>query len=120
MADLNKNQRRALAALLAETTIRDAAKAAGLGETTLYRYLRDPDFRAELQARQSELIAAAVASLAGLTGDAVGTLRAAMADPNATTSAKVRAASLILDHVQKLTTFAELETRLAALEARLA
>ena len=75
---LTTNQRKALAALLAEPTVRDAAKRAGLGETTLYRYLRDPDFTAELRQRQDEILTATTSALAGLSQDAIGALGEAL------------------------------------------
>ena len=47
MADFSTNQRRALAALLGNSTTAQAAEAARLAESTIYGYLRDPDFKAE-------------------------------------------------------------------------
>lgn len=79
MADLSTNQRKALEALLIYSTIRDAADAAGLGETTVYRYLRDAGFKAELRQRQDEILAATTAALAGLSAAAVQALRDALA-----------------------------------------
>ena len=53
---LSRNQRRALAALLEHRTITAAAEATGLATKTLSRYMRDPVFKTELAAAESELI----------------------------------------------------------------
>ena len=51
-----RNQRRALAALLASKTIAEAAAACRLSEKTLYRYLENPDFRQALTQAETGLI----------------------------------------------------------------
>lgn len=79
MVDLSTNQKRALAALLTEPNIRRAALRCGLGENTLFRYLRNPVFQAALRARQDEILASVVAGLSGLSQDAVDKLAASLA-----------------------------------------
>jgi hypothetical protein len=119
MSTLNKRQKRVLAALLTCSTARATAKQADVCEKTVYRYLEDPAFKQALRARQDQVIAAAVAALSGLAGDAIDTLRGTLANKETTAGVRVRAALGILDHVQRLTTFADLEQRLAELEAKL-
>jgi hypothetical protein len=116
MGDLSANQRRALAALLTEPTVVKAAAACELTERTLHNYLADDAFKAELRARQDQVINAATAALTGLAGTAIAALQGVLTDPEATPSARTRAALGILDQVQRLTTFADLEERIAALE----
>ena len=51
---------KALAALLNNPTVRDAAKEAKLSEATLYRYMREPAFAGQLkEARRGAVITAA-------------------------------------------------------------
>jgi hypothetical protein len=71
---LNTNQRRAIVALMTESTIEKAAERAGLGERTIYRYLADDVFKSELSKRQDEILAATAAALANLSEQAVGSL----------------------------------------------
>ena len=118
MSDLSKNQARALRAILAHPTLTAAAAACGLATRTLYRYLSDPVFKAALRGRQDEVIAAAVAALAGLAGDAIRVLRDLLKDEGASPSTRARVALGILDRWQSLTTFADLEQRIAKLEER--
>ena len=54
--ELNTNQKRAVPALLAYGTVTAAAAALGLGEKTLYRYLENPAFKAELDKAVKGLI----------------------------------------------------------------
>ena len=113
---LSANQRKAIIALLNASTVREAAEAAGLGERTLARYLSSDKFRAELCKRQDEALAAATAALSGLTGAAVGVLADVMNDPNASHSARVRAALGILSERRKVAELDDLVERVAALE----
>ena len=119
MIELSANQRRALSALLTEPSIAKAAAACKLSERTLYNYLADAGFKAELRARQDRAINAATAALAGLAGNAIDALRGVLTDADATASARTRAALGILDQAQKLTKFADLEDRIAALEEKI-
>lgn len=113
---MNTNQRRAIEALLSEATIRDAAEKAGLGETTLYRYLADPNFKAELRKRQNEALAAVTASLVGMSEKAVRVLRDVLDDPEIPPTAKVRAALGWLKEKREAVELGDLVDRVAALE----
>jgi len=75
---LSTNQVRVLEALLCEATIVAAAEHAGVTRRTVQRYLQDADFLAELHKRQDAALAAAVAALSGLAGDAVDDVRTAL------------------------------------------
>jgi hypothetical protein len=116
---LSTNQRRALAALLAEPTIRAAARTASLGERTLYRYLSDPVFKAELSARQTAILAQVTAAMVGLSGRAVETLRDVLDDKEATASVKVRAALGWLQQARQGVELQDLAERVTELERRL-
>ena len=94
---LSVRQKRAVVALLQSTSIKEAASVAGIGEKTMYRYLNDDAFRAELHAQQDAALAAAAAALAGMMGDALAVLRDTLQDDDASDSVKVRAAQIIVD-----------------------
>jgi hypothetical protein len=79
MGDLNRNQKRALEALLREPTVKDAASACDLTQRTLYRYLSDDDFRDELHRRQDAIVGATTAALVELGGEAVKALQTSLA-----------------------------------------
>ena len=81
MADndtLTRGQRRALQALLAHSTVAEAAKAAALSERTLYRYLADTTFQDALRAEQERLLAMTRRRLTALAASAVEELGTAL------------------------------------------
>jgi hypothetical protein len=113
---LSQNQKKVIAALLTEATIRDAAKKAGLGERTVHRYLADEAFKAELRRQQDRTIAAATAALSGLAGTAIATLKAVLEDASASHATKVRAALGVLEQRRKAAELDSLTARVEALE----
>lgn len=92
-----KNTEKALAALLNSSTVRDAAIQSGLSEETLYRYLRDEDFKNEYKQAQRQVVESAISALASSATEAVETLRRNLNCDNP--QAEIRAAQLILDNV---------------------
>lgn len=118
-SELNTNQRKALAALLAEPTVTAAAARAGLAERTLYYYLSDETFKRELRQRQDAILASVTSALVGLSGEAVQVLRAVLSDPKATASVKVRAALGWLKHTRDSVELDVLADRVAALEEKI-
>ncbi len=96
-----------------------AAERCELNERTLYRYLADPTFRAELRQRQDAILGAVTASLVGLSGEAVATLRALLESKTVSDSVKCRAALGWLKHTRAAVELDALADRVAALEAKL-
>ncbi|MDY6876794.1 MAG: hypothetical protein SWK90_11425 [Chloroflexota bacterium] len=113
---LSTNQRKALKALLECSTIRAAAESCGLGEATLYRYLRDDTFKAELRKRQDGIVSSVTAALVGLAGESVKTLRDILDSKTASDSVKVRAALGWLAQMRQSVELADLAARVEALE----
>jgi len=54
-ADLTTKQLRAITAILQTTTLKKAAKKARVSEPSIYRWLKKPEFKAELDRRRLEL-----------------------------------------------------------------
>lgn len=107
---------RAIDALLCCSTVRAAAAKAGLGERTIYRYLADSDFRAELHRRQDEALSAVTAALAGGMGSAVQALAGVLDDPECPQAVKVRAALGWLREGRAMVETDNLVDRVATLE----
>ena len=113
--DRRKGDSALIAALAGGATIRDAAKLAGVGETTVYRRLDDPDFRRRVADARAEMLSQAVGQLADASTEAVATLRALLnADAE---TVRLGSARAILELGAKLRE-SELERRIAALEAQ--
>ena len=122
MADngtLTTRQRRFVAALVAAPTVRDAAAAADIGETTAWRYLQDPGVRATLAERQDAVLRQVSLDLASEMGAALDVLGSIMRDTTASDSARVSAARAVLDSGLKLSELVTLAERVATLEERL-
>ena len=115
-SDLSTNQQKALTALLAEPTVAAAADRCGLNARTLYRYLADTPFKAELRQRQDAILASVTSALVGLSGEAVQALRDVLTDKKATHAVKVRAALGWLQHMRDAIELADLADRVARLE----
>jgi AcrR family transcriptional regulator len=102
-------------ALAAGATVAEAAERAGVGERTVYRRLKDAEFRRAVSEVRGRAFDAAVGKLAGLAAQAVSALERMLQDGSRAEA--VRAAKIILELVPRLRTFTELEERIAALEA---
>lgn len=115
--DFNLRQHHALAALIAEPTIRKAAAAAEVPERTLYTWLKEPAFRAAYAAMRREAVGQAVARLQGFTSDAAGALQEVLSDKKAPAAVRVQAARVVLEFAIKAVELDDLQQRLDALEA---
>ena len=103
-------------ALLNEQTLSKAAAAAEVGQRTLYRWLRKPEFsRAYRQARR-EAFGQAIALTQRYAPLAVNTLAQVMMDDRAPTSSKVAAATTILRFGREGIELDDLAARVEALE----
>lgn len=122
MADngtLSTPQRRALAALLTERDVRGAAELAKVSERSLWRWLADASFRAELAKQESDLLDAAARRLLALQDKALEVFSRVMDDAGATDANQLRAAQAVIDALLKLRELVTLEKRLAVLEEKL-
>jgi hypothetical protein len=113
-------QERAIVALLANSTIKRAAKSIGVDETTLWRWLQDKDFHAAYRAARHECVSQSIARLQQVSTEAVNTLREVMRDKTAKGSERVSAAKAILDFSIKAVEIEDMAERLAQVEAILA
>lgn len=117
---LTPTQQRAVVALLAERDIKSAAKAAGVGEATLHRWLHgNAAFQEALREAQTELFAESTRLLARLQSVAVASLASVLRDMSAPAAAKVSAARAILDIGDRRVSQADLEQRLTEIEGQL-
>ena len=115
-APLKGKQAKALEALVNYDTVEGACKAAGVSKSTMYRYLKDPDFNAELKTAKRQLVNRAVLRLQQTTGDAARALAEICRDKEVPASARVSAAREILSSSIKAIELEEIEARLKALE----
>jgi hypothetical protein len=114
-----RKKEEAIAALLSQRSVEDAARVAGIGVNTLLRWLQIPEFQAAYRQARREVFGQATARLQQASGAAVSTLLKVMVDQNAPASTKVRAADCVLDRAGKAIENEDMEARVAALERAL-
>jgi hypothetical protein len=105
-----------VAALAGGQTVRDAAKTANVGETTVYRRLNDPSFRRAVADARRGLVEDAAATLARCSSGAATTL-ALLMSPSERPAVRLQAAKAVIELAVKTRQAVELEERVAALEA---
>jgi predicted transcriptional regulator len=114
---LRGKQAAAIAALLSQRTIAEAAHQVGMGERTLLRWLQeDCAFQAVYRMARRHVVQHAIARVQQATSIAVETLGAVMQDPTAAASARVSAAKVVLETALRGVELEDLEARIAMLE----
>lgn len=117
--NLSPRQRRAIAALLTAKSIDAAAKAAGVSERQLHRWIDLPEFTAALRAAEGEALASVVRRLTVEAAGAVNAILIVLNDADTSPAVKLRAADLILSRVMSLRELSELDSRVRLVETRL-
>ena len=106
----------AIAALLGQRSVEDAARTVGISTRTLIRWMKQPEFDAAYRQARRDAFAQATARLQQASGTAVSVLVKVMIDGSAPAASRVRAADCILGHASKAIELEDIEARLAELE----
>jgi hypothetical protein len=106
----------AIAALLTQRNVEEAARAAGIGTRTLIRWLKIPEFDAAYLEARRAAVSQSNARLQQGSSAAVSTLLKVMVDASTPASARVRAADRILEHAKQAIEIDDIQFRLTALE----
>ncbi len=113
---LTPKQRRAVEALLTTGDVAAAAREAGVGKNSLYRWMKQPAFLAAVREAEASALDELSRMLVRLGRTAAGTLAKAMGDSAAPYPTRVRAADAVLGRLLQLRELATLEARVAELE----
>jgi transposase-like protein len=114
---VERKQEEAIAALLTQRNIEEAAKAAGIAANTLLNWMKVLEFQKSYREARRAAFGQAIARLQQGTSAAATTLLKTMIDPATPASVKVRAAEAIFNHAAKAIEIEDIEARVAALEA---
>ena len=106
----------AIAALLSERSLQDAARVADVGVTTLLRWLKIPEFRDEWLRARREVVAQATARLQQATGAACVTILKLMTDPNVPPLVRLGSAKSVFEYAFKGIEAEDITMRVAELE----
>ena len=117
-AKFGRKKEEAIAALLSQRNVEEAARVTGIATKTLLRWLHVPEFKEAYRQARAEVIGQATARLQQATGAAVATLLKVMVNADAPAHSRVRAAQCVLERAQKAFELEDLEARIAQLEKR--
>lgn len=115
---LTRKSEAAIGALLASSSISEAARTCGVNERTLRDWMTRPDFREAYDQARRQVLDQVLAHLQASTGEALDTLLAVCRDPEARPAARVAAARAVLDLSVKIRSEEDFDARLRALEAQ--
>jgi hypothetical protein len=99
-AKFTRKKEEAIAALLTQRNIEEAAKSIGIGTQTMLRWLKIPEFEKTYREARRAAFGQSIARLQQASTAAVSTLLKIMVDPAAPPSTRVRAADGVLDHAK--------------------
>ena len=111
-----RKKEEAIAALLTQRNVEEAARTAGIGTQTLLRWLKIPEFQAAYRDARRAAFSQSIARLQQASSAAATTLLKIMLDVNAPASTRVRAADSVLDHAKQATELEDVEARVTGLE----
>jgi transposase-like protein len=115
-AKFGRKKEEAIAALLSQRNVDEAARAVDISPTTLLRWMKEPEFDAAYRKARRSAFGQSVARLQQGTSAAATTLLKMMIDPNTPPSVRVRAAEAIFNHAAKAIEIEDIEVRVAELE----
>ena len=115
---MKKNDERILSALIAKSTVAEAAQSAGVSDRTVYSRLADDAFRAEYDRRRTMTLDHACKTLQTALTDAVEVLTSIMKGAEISPASRITAARSVLEYGVKLTELTDLAARVQALEDR--
>ncbi|HEY7336056.1 MAG TPA: hypothetical protein VH639_14300 [Bryobacteraceae bacterium] len=111
-----RKKEEAIAALLTQRNVEEAARAIGVAPKTLLRWMKDSEFDADYRQAKRAAYAQSIARLHQMSSAAASTLGKIMVDSSAPASTRVRAAESILSHTAKAIEIEDLEARVSELE----
>jgi len=115
-AKFGRKQEEAIAALLVQRNVDEAAKSIGIAPRTLIRWMKLPEFQTAYREARRAAFGQALARLQQGTAAAATTLLKTMIDPGTPPSVRVRAAEAIFNHAAKAIEIEDVEVRVTALE----
>lgn len=112
---LSSRQQQVLPIFASNLTIEEACERAGISRNTFYEWLKEPQFKSELNRLRNEIVNEAVNHLKITSTKAARTL-ADLLERDDSPTVQRAAANDVLGHVMKFMELKELEDRLADIE----
>jgi hypothetical protein len=115
-AKFGRKKEEAVAALLSQRNLEEAARVAGVGVATLMRWQKLPEFQEALRRARREALSQTIGRLQQGSSAAATTLLKVMLDQNTPASTKVRAAESVMNHALRAMELEDVMERLTELE----
>jgi transposase-like protein len=115
-AKFGRKKEEAIAALLSQRNIEEAARAINVAPNTLLHWMKLPEFQTAYREARWEAVSQAVARMQQATGAAGTVALKLMTDPNVPAAVRLRAAEFVFDRAIKGVELEDIEVRVAALE----
>jgi hypothetical protein len=115
-AKFGRKKEEAVAAVLSQRNLEEAARVAGVGVATLMRWQKLPEFQDALRRARREALSQTIGRLQQGASAAATTLLKVMLDQNTPASTKVRAADSVMNHAIKAMELEDVLERLTKLE----
>jgi transposase-like protein len=112
----SRKMEEAVAALLTQRNVEEAARSIGISVATLMRWQKQPEFEKAYREARRAAFGQSIAKLHQMSSAAVSTLGKVMVDPGTPPSTKVRAAEAIITHGAKAIEVEDIEARVSELE----
>lgn len=111
-----RKQEDAIAALLTQRNVEEAARSINVSPKTLLRWQQVPEFKTAYREARRAAYGQSIARLQQASSAAVSTLLKVMVDANSPASCRVRAADSVLNHGTRAMEIEDIEVRVAELE----
>ena len=113
---LKRKLEEAVAAMLTQRNVEEAARTVGVSTATLMRWQKLPVFQTAYREARRAAYGQAVARLQQGASAAATTLLKTMIDPGTPASVRVRAAECVMNHAMKAIEIEDIEVRVSELE----
>jgi hypothetical protein len=115
-AKFSRRMEEAIAALLTQRNVEEAARSVGISTHTLVRWMKVREFDVAYRDARRAAFSQSVARLQQGSSAAATTLLKIMLDQNTPASTRVRAAECIMNHTMKAIEIEDIEVRVSDLE----
>jgi hypothetical protein len=117
-SQFSRKKEQAIAALLTERNVDEAARSVRISTATLMRWQKDPEFQAAYREARSDAFGQCIARLQKASSAATTTLLNIMVDRSAPPACRLRAAESVLSLATKATEMEDVVARLSQLERK--
>src|SRR5271168_2225493 len=111
-----RKKEEAIAALLTQRNLEEAARAIEVAPNTLLRWMKEPEFDRAYRDARRHAYGQSIARLQQAASAATSTLLKIMVDTSSPPSCRLRAADSVLSHAAKAIEIEEIDARLSTLE----